>query len=198
MPSTTYTITLDPSLTDIYGQKVEPNQTCQFVTKERPHPIGSISGPTGLITMDPLYRRTPTLPILVYNFPSLHLLVHQVDPADYHPQLPVDNSWTYTQQDNSNNKLILPGHKIYDDVIQCKDIQRDEPLNIQVELTNYLQHREEGFGHLLVIIEPTLAAWKSCQGSRFNQDDYNGAQDYSSRQCLITWLQCTELACGCI
>ncbi|CAF2761726.1 unnamed protein product [Rotaria sp. Silwood2] len=183
-PNTVYTLLIQSaSLKDVHGQTLEHDHSdkpIQFHVHDSPPLIGSISGATGMITMDPGVLDEPFYPFMVYNYSELTLRIHRVKPQHYHPTLPCFNSYSYTYEGEEwYNKL--PGEELLNKVVQT-NCERDEPKEIRVPLRAYLT-KNCGVGQLIVLIEPTKKAFNECQDN-----------NWQYRQIISVWLQCTRLA----
>lgn len=180
-PDTTYSVTLDASIKDIYGQHLDASKrTAEF--KSGPvHPLeGSVLGPNNMIILNPSALADPFISLTVYNFSSLRIQLYQVDASDWSsPDLPSANMMQYAE-----GKNCVVGKQVHDHEVELQ-VQRDEPHEHHIPLSPFLQHEQEHVGQLLVIAEPTERAWMQCQGA---------SSSYKFRDIVCAWVQCTNLS----
>ena len=184
---TTYNVTIDSSLTDLFGQTLGEDVTVSF---EVDTAVPFVSGPQDiLITTDPS-AADPSLTLYVMNYDELHLQVYAVEPSDW----PAYTAYrrNFDQQDNQPTP---PGRLVVDETIAIEH-EEDVLTETAVNLTSAL---DNGGNHLIVIIQPpgpfqeqwqrrnqTIQAWV--------QVTQIGLDAFSDHSQLIAWT--TDLADG--
>lgn len=164
---TTYRITVDSGLQDIFGQKLGKPTTLTFrVGSAEPFLVGPDKT---LVTLDPAAKQ-PELSVYVMNYNKLDLRIYAVEAADW-PAF-MDYRRKYDQQTGS---LQPPGRKLAD-----KTITVDAPADSLTEARIGLHEFMDGdFGQFVVIIEPHLGLLQ------INRQDY--------RPIVQVWAQVTQI-----
>lgn len=177
----TYVVTLDSSIKDVYGQHLDSSKaTAEFKSDAIEPADGFVAGPASMVVLNPSMLSDPFISLTVFNFSSLRIQVFQVDVEDYRsPDLPSSNS-----RDYAKGKNCAVGKGVYDQEVEL-EAERDEPHEHKLFLGSLLQHQDEHFGQLLVIVEPTESAWRQCQGK---------SRSYNDRDVVFVWVQCTQLS----
>ena len=147
-PRTTYKVTLDPSITDVYGQQLGETVTVNFSTG--PAPIGLSVPGNGFVVLDPMGPRR--LPIYSVNHPSLKVTLYAVAPEQYGEfaaQMRAAYSYDRAKRERQPPRL---GREVFAQTIELK-AQPDELIETPIDLTPALTN---GLGHALLVVEPTI------------------------------------------
>ncbi|MFZ0548770.1 MAG: alpha-2-macroglobulin family protein [Candidatus Promineifilaceae bacterium] len=162
---TTYRVTVDGSIQDMFGQQLGDSETLSFQVTSAP---SALSGPDQyLVTLDPS-AKTPVFTVYTINYSRLHVRVYQVEPEDWRTYLTYrDNYW---RQDNPPTP---PGDLVMDETIGVENVT-DELTEVPINLSEAL---DGDTGHLVVIVEPP-------SGILDNNQDRNAVQ---------SWVQVTKI-----
>ena len=140
---TKYTVTISRALTDMHGQTMAKDATASFnVGSAEPMLFGAEKP---MVVLDPASPRQYT--VYSINEPSLRTRIYAVGPADYEKYMRFSNEWERPR------KIAPPGRLVVDKVISPKSAP-DELVSTAMDLAPALS---SGFGHALVIVEPTRA-----------------------------------------
>lgn len=150
---TTYKITLDGALQDIFGQTLEESKTAKIK-------VGSSSPlllvPAGsYVVLDPSAR--PVHKIFTLNYEKLLVRIYAVDPEDY---VDFQEIAPYRRSTDIKEKTI--GRLVHEENIRIEG-NRDEMVLTELDLSPWL---ENGLGHLLVKVEANLGVFQSLFGKR--------------------------------
>ncbi|PID86931.1 MAG: hypothetical protein CSB13_01920 [Chloroflexi bacterium] len=168
---TTYSVTVDGDIQDIFGQTLGQDETIKFkVTTSNPF----ISGPQdALVTLDPSASE-PQLTVYTMNEPKLSVQAYAVSPADWPAYL------AYRQElDEYESEPTPPGELVYDETIATnseEDVLTETVVSLQEAFNN--EH-----GHLIVIIRPPHA--------------FSDLWEERS-QIIQTWVQATQIGVSAI
>ncbi|HEX9918550.1 MAG TPA: hypothetical protein VGA87_05240, partial [Pyrinomonadaceae bacterium] len=139
--NTTYTVTLDRSISDIFGQTLTGENVFTFkITTAPPSLFTTVEG---FGVLDPAGRRAFT--VYSVNQPKLKVTLRKVTPAD----------WTEFRRYQGgrmrqNLAQTLPGKLVYDEVIEVK-AATDELTETLIDLSPALTN---GYGQVFVRVEP--------------------------------------------
>ncbi|HVG45739.1 MAG TPA: Ig-like domain-containing protein, partial [Longimicrobium sp.] len=158
--TTRYTVRLDPAIRDVFGQTLgaAPPQVFEVGV-----PTASLSGPGGMIVLDPLAERAVSFSSQGHR--RLRLRVHRVQPADWFRFQSIGRS-------PNNGPAPLPGTRVVDREL-TPDAPPGEEREIRVDLTPGLTG---GFGSVVVALEAL-----------------DGATEYERRQSAYVWVQSTRI-----
>ena len=125
--------------------------------------------------MDPTVDE-PAYRVQVTNYAAVRVRVFQVDPAEF---------WLAPSQAGWRNKDDRPpiGTLVHEAEVAV-DVRENAAVAVNVALRPHLQHPEEGVGQVLVVAEPTKAAYKALSG---------WFDSYKNRQRYCAWIQVTGL-----
>ncbi len=138
---TTYRVTVDGALQDVFGQTLGEDQTVRF---EVGTAVPFVSGPYEmLVTLDPSATE-PQLTLYVMNYDELHLQVYAVTPDDWPAYLAYRRNF-----DQREDQPAPPGRLVLDEMMAIEN-QEDVLTETAVNLGGVL----EGPGHLIVVIQP--------------------------------------------
>ena len=168
--STVYTVTVPAGIADTYGQILEAPQTVE-IHMAPASPM--LQGPgRDLVVLDP--AGPPTVPIYSMNHEELVARVWEVTPEDW-PAVTQWHSGYYYNEVGSASPPLRQLERFFIDV----DAVADETVETAVDLAPYLG--DDGLGHLLVEIQPTLQPAEAWQ-----------------RQSVLMWVQRTELGLAAV
>jgi uncharacterized protein YfaS (alpha-2-macroglobulin family) len=140
--NTTYTVTLDPSIKDNFGQTLTGNNQLTFNVKTS-GPMLSAPG-EGFTVLDPAARRT--FNIYSVNHHQLRVRLYKVAPEDW----PKYRSYIAAVQYLKEKAPPPPGTLVLDKIIDIKS-QPDEAIETAIDLSPALTN---GYGQVLVQVEP--------------------------------------------
>lgn len=140
--STTYRVTIDGALQDIFGQTLGSDETVRFrVGRAR----AMLAGPQqGFVTADPALDE-PQLTLYTINYTEFDLRAYAVTPADW-PAF--ENYRGYWSSDEERPEP--PGELVLERTIRVEAVE-DTLTETNVDLGEAL---EGEFGHLVVVVEP--------------------------------------------
>lgn len=162
---TTYRVTVDGDIEDIFGQRLGRDQTLRFR-------IGSaepvLIGPDEIfVTLDPS-TPDPALSLYAINHDSLDVRIYAVNPHDW----PAFQEYMYEFQ-RTDKPPDPPGRLVFDDEIDL-DLPADELSEVPIALDDYMDGE---FGHFIVIARPPRGL--------FQENRY--------WQTVQTWVQVTQI-----
>ncbi|MBA2494033.1 MAG: hypothetical protein H0V31_04980, partial [Acidobacteria bacterium] len=161
---TTYKISVDASLKDIYGQNLIPPATATINVGSAERQLYSQGG--SFVVLDPMAK--PAYSIYSTNHAAVKARIYKVAPSDWQAFQEYVRRINY---DDSTKKPIIPGRLLSDKVVSIKNVP-DEMTETRIDLSEFL---DNGFGHLIIDIEPTV---------RGNKND---------RTRIFTWAQATQI-----
>jgi len=149
---TTYRVTVDGELHDVFGQTLGEDEQLRFeIESAEPFLIGPDDN---FVTLDPS-AADPVLSLYVMNYDRLLVEVYAVEPSDW-PDF-MDYLRSYYESDQRREP---PGRKVVDKTQQV-DSQSDVLTEVGIELSEVM---EGDFGHFIVIVEPPRGLF---QGDRY-------------------------------
>jgi uncharacterized protein YfaS (alpha-2-macroglobulin family) len=164
---TTYTVTVDGSLKDTFGQKLGQNARLTFKVGPA-EPV--LTGPQGnFVTLDPASQK-PVFSIYDINYPRLDLKVYAVQPSDW----PAFN--TYLQNYYRIDVTVtVPGRLVIGKTINVES-KADALTEVDIDLSPAMDGK---YGHFIVIVEPPKDLIKN------DQNTY--------RPTVQAWVQVTQI-----
>src|SRR5262245_2618140 len=165
---TDYRVTLDASITDIYGQTLGQPVTLNFTTGPM-EPSLSVPG-GGWVTLDPAGQKR--ISIYSVNHESLRVTLYAAAPEDYGRFMGAMRARFTYQRNNNPPPFPEIGRRVFSETIKI-DAQPDEITVTPIDLRPALR---DGLGHALLIVEPT-ANVTTAYGPQF----------------IPTWIQATEI-----
>ncbi len=139
---TTYRVTIDGGLTDVFGQTLGEEETVRFRVDTA---VPFVSGPQEiLVTTDPS-ASDPSLTLYVMNYEELHVRLYAVTPEDWVAYTAYRRS--FDQQEDSPTP---PGRLVLDEMLAI-DYEEDVLTETAVSLAPALDGQT---GHLIVVIQP--------------------------------------------
>ncbi len=147
-PRTTYKVTLDASIKDVYGQTLGKNVMLTFNTG--PMPLGLNVPGDGFVVLDPAGRKS--ISIYSVNHESLKVGLYAVAPEDFGRFMGAMRA-RFSYQRSSKEPQPFPeiGRRIFSDVIKI-GAKQDEIIETPIDVLPALNN---GLGHALLIVEPT-------------------------------------------
>jgi alpha-2-macroglobulin len=136
---TTYRVTVNGSLPDVFGQTLGSTQSVTFRVGPAPSVLTGPDRP--FVTLDPL---RPNLSVYSINYNRLNVRVYAVEPSDW----PAYQS--YQQERYRQNPPPIPGRELANRSINISG-EADGLTETTLELNEFLNN---GFGHLIIAIEP--------------------------------------------
>lgn len=162
---TTYTITVDGELQDVFGQQLGNSQTLRFrIGPAEP----ALIGPDRIfVTVDPS-TQNPALSLYAINYNSLDVRVYAVSPHDW----PAFQEYLYEFQ-RTDAPPSPPGNLVFDKSLNL-DLPPDTLSEVPIELDRFM---DGDYGHFIVIARPPRGL--------FEQDNH--------WQTVQTWVQITQI-----
>ncbi|HUF04876.1 MAG TPA: alpha-2-macroglobulin family protein [Aridibacter sp.] len=161
---TTYTITIDNSLKDVYGQTITGNATAKIKVGSAPPNLYAQGG--FMTVLDPASKK-PYFSIYTINHKEVRMKVYKVEPEDWSKYQKHVRYLDY----EDGTKAPMPGTLIRNETVGIESIA-DELTETRIDLSRYLSNR---YGNLVLFIEPTV-----------RKDKYD-------RSRVVTWIQSTSI-----
>jgi uncharacterized protein YfaS (alpha-2-macroglobulin family) len=162
---TTYRVTVDSDIKDIFGQRLGRDQTLRFRIGPA-EPI--LIGPDEIfVTVDPSTEE-PALSLYAINYNSLDVRIYAVTPHDW----PAFQEYMYEFQ-RTDTPPDPPGRLVFDDNVKL-NLPDDTLSEVPIKLSEYM---DGDYGHFIVIVRPPKGL--------FQEDRY-----WETRQ---TWVQVTQI-----
>ncbi|MCL4264455.1 MAG: hypothetical protein KJ069_14620 [Anaerolineae bacterium] len=163
---TTYRITVDGSIQDIFGQTMGDAETLRFdVGSAEPF----ISGPGDmLVTLDPS-ATVPQLTLYVMNHDELHVQAYAVTPEEWDDYLAYRRNF-----DQQENPPTPPGRLVYDEMVATgseEDVLTETAVNLSEPLAES--------NHLIIVIQPPRGFFADLWEQRY--------------QTIHPWVQATQI-----
>ena len=148
--NTTYTVTLDRAIKDVYGQTLtgENQFTFKVTTQE---PVLYSSGEE-FIVLDPAGRRA--FSVYSVNYRRLKVALYRVGPEDWKQFREYQLARNYRRDTKEGAKAIPPGRLVFERVVEVK-AGPDEFVETAIDLSPALTNN---FGHAFVRVEPVEEA----------------------------------------
>ena len=169
---TAYTITVPAGIRDIYGQKLAASETRSVQIGEAAQVLQQFSQP--FTTLDPLSAHR-SLSVVTVNHHDFRLRVFSVTPQDW-PAYVLYVQKLFGGSQNSDAPAPPPWTTV-DDRTVAVDNHPDQSVETSIDLDQYFHG---GFGHVVVIVEPT---------EQYGVDD---PVRWMNRP-TITWAQSTDI-----
>jgi alpha-2-macroglobulin len=161
---TTYKISVDTRLKDIYGQNLAAPGTATIAVGAADANLYSQGG--AFVVLDPTAK--PAYSIYSTNHSSVKVKIYKVQPTDWHQ---FQQFIRYMNYDDGTKKPPMPGRLISDKTVSIEN-KPDEMVETRIDLAEAL---DGGFGHAIVEIEPTV-----------RRDKYD-------RTRVVAWAQATQI-----
>lgn len=180
--NTTYTVTLDRAIKDIFGQQLSGDT--QFVFNVKTAPPRLFSTGSGLVVLDPAGSRT--FPVYSVNFPKIKVSFYKVTPEDWL----AFRAYQGTRYNNPKQPLTPPGKLISEKIVDIK-AEPDQMVETAIDLSPAL---DEGYGHVFVraeAVEPTTpvnvyARWQNV-AEAWVQSTQIGLDAFADYNNLVVW-----------
>lgn len=161
--NTTYKITVDPSLSDIFGQTLGKPAVTTIKVGAAPQSFYAQGG--AMSVLDPTAK--PAFSVYSTNHATARVKVYRVGPEHWNQYMQYYRRLNY----DDNQRPAIPGTLISDKTVPIARTQ-DEMVETRVDLTPFLK---DGLGNLILDIEPTV-----------KRDKYD-------RTRVFTWVQSTKI-----
>ncbi len=174
---TTYTVTLDASIRDVYGQTLGENRTLTFKVGEA-FPNLAASG-EGLTVLDPYGQ--PKFSIFSVNHQQLKVSLYAVDPERHWGQ------FVEFMRDNDRNRTMPPIGRLISSKVVNVAMKQDELAETPIDLKPALNG---GFGHVIVSVEavqPPRNKWERRSLQTWVQATNIGLDAFVDQSNLIGW-----------
>lgn len=173
--NTTYTVTLERSFRDIYGQTLAGDN--QFTFKVNAADPALFSSDQGFVVLDPAGQRAYS--VYSINHPRLKVSLYKVGPEDW-KHFRVYQAVRYNRgvADQAKLKLVPPGRLVFERIIELKAAP-DEFTETSIDLSPALTN---GFGQVFVRVEPVDEKDAPVQVYSYRPDNR-----------VESWVQATEI-----
>lgn len=160
---TTYKVTIDPSISDIFGQSLGATATATIRVGSAPTSLYSQGG--FMTVLDPTAKAT--FSIYSTNHNSAKVKMYVVEPKDWQAYRDYVRHINY----DDGKRPAMPGRLVSDNVVAIAS-KPDEMVETRIDISKAL---DGGFGNVVLDIEPTV-----------RRDKYD-------RTRVVTWLQATQI-----
>ena len=151
---TTYIVSVDGGIQDIFGQKLGEDRKLTF--KVGPAESLLVGPEQALITLDPAIGQSevkkPIYSVYVINYNQLDVKIYAVDPSDWMSYKYYLREWQRTDQPPS-----MPGRLVSDETIRI-ETPADTLTQVDIDLSEFMDGR---FGHFIVVVAPPRELLKS-------------------------------------
>ncbi|MFL6374825.1 MAG: alpha-2-macroglobulin family protein, partial [Pyrinomonadaceae bacterium] len=162
--NTTYKVTIDPTIADIFGQKLGTTVTATFRVGRAEAELSAQGGT--MTVLDPTAKQT--FSIYSTNYSNVKVRLYAVRPEDWRA---FQDYLRHINYDDSSKRPEIPGRLVSDDVVEIAN-KPDEMVETRIDVAKALNG---GFGNVIVDIEPTI-----------KKDKYD-------RTRIFQWLQSTQI-----
>ena len=160
---TTYRITVDAGLTDVFGQTLSAPATATIKVGTAEQNFYAQGG--AMTVLDPTSK--PTFSIYSTNHNSARVKMYRVGPSDWFQYTQYYRRLNY----DDNQRPVIPGTLVSDETVPIKSVA-DEMVETRIDIAKALNG---GFGNVILDIEPTV-----------KRDKYD-------RSRVLTWVQSTQI-----
>lgn len=161
---TTYKVTVDGSLSDVFGQSLGLGAMATIRVGSAPTNFYSQGG--FMTVLDPTAK--PTFSVYSTNHNAAKVRMYVVQPSDWRAY---QNYVRYMNYDDGQKRPMMPGRLVSDRIVPIKAVA-DEMVETRIDVSSAL---DGGFGNVILDIEPTA-----------RRDKYD-------RTRVVTWLQATQI-----
>jgi uncharacterized protein YfaS (alpha-2-macroglobulin family) len=161
--NTTYRITVDGSVQDIFGQRLGSPATTTVRVGEAPQSLYAQGG--AMTVLDPTSK--PTFSIYSTNHSSVKVRLYVVEPKEWRQFQDYLRHLNYDE----GTRPAIPGKLVSDEIVPIQ-AKQDEMVETRIDISKGL---DGGYGNVIVDIEPAL-----------RRDKYDNAH-------IFTWLQSTQI-----
>ena len=160
---TSYTVTIDPSISDIFGQSLGKEAAAVIKVDSAPIQLGAQGG--AMTVLDPSAKSA--FSIYTTNLDSVKVRMYKVLPADWAQFVDYLRHINY----DDGQRPSIPGRLVSDETVRIKNVA-DDLVEARLDVSKAL---DDGFGNLIIDVEPTV-----------KQDKYD-------RSRVFSWLQSTQI-----
>jgi uncharacterized protein YfaS (alpha-2-macroglobulin family) len=160
---TTYRITVDPSLVDIFGQRLAGPATATIKVGAAEQNFYAQGG--AMVVLDPTAK--PTFSIYSTNHAAARVRMYRVSPQDWYQYTQYYRRLNY----DDGQRPAMPGSLISNDIVSINNVP-DEMVETRIDIEKALNG---GFGNVILDIEPTV-----------KRDKYD-------RSRVLVWVQSTHI-----
>ncbi|HKP10703.1 MAG TPA: Ig-like domain-containing protein, partial [Blastocatellia bacterium] len=139
---TTYRVQLAAGIRDEFGQTLGQNVALSFAVKSAPPALASQGNQ--FVVIDPAGK--PHFSVFSINYANLKARLYRVGPEHWNQFI------AFMRSNNDNTERTPPGRLVASNTVAV-EAQPDEMAETRIDLSPAL---EGGFGHVLVIVEPTV------------------------------------------
>ncbi len=164
--NTNYTITVDSSLTDAFGQRLDKNASAIIRVGAADQNLYAQGGP--MVVLDPFGSRL--FSIYSINFTSVRVRLYAVEPKDWHQYQEYYRRLNY----DDGKRPAIPGRVVSDKVVPIAST-RDELVETRIDISPALS---EGFGSVIVDVQPDKTPPVTQRGHQWR---------------VLSWLQATQI-----
>jgi len=161
---TTYTVTVDNSVKDIYGQTISGPAVARIKVGSAPPSLYAQGG--YMTVLDPAGKK-PSFSIYTINHQKVKMKVYRVRAEDWHAYQRFVRYLDY----EDGTKAPMPGTLLRDETVGIEQVA-DELAETRIDLSKYFGGP---YGNLVLFIEPTV-----------KRDKYD-------RSRVVTWIQSTSI-----
>ena len=165
---TNYTITVDRSLTDLFGQKLGQNASAVIRVGSADQNLYAQGGP--MTVLDPSGSRSYS--IYSTNFSSARVRLYSVEPKDWHQYQQYYRHLNY----DDGKRPAMPGRLVSEKVVRIASTP-DELVETRLDISSALR---DGFGSLILDVEPI-------------ENSSNVVTVRGQQWRVLTWLQATQI-----
>ncbi len=165
---TTYTVTLDASLRDTFGQTLGTNATVTFNVGAADPMLTSTGGT--MVVLDPASQ--PRFSVYTVNHQTLKVSLYSVAPEDWRRFTSYLRHVNQYYEETKEKQTTPPGRLVSSKTVAVKS-QPDELTETRIDLAPALR---EGHGQVIVVVESTLPV-----------------KNRNQRQTVYSWVQATGI-----
>ena len=167
---TTYRVTVDGDIQDIYGQTLGEDTKLTFKVGPARE---LLAGPEQIfLTLEPAAPK-PVFSVYVINYTSLDLRIYAVQPSDWLAYKKYLREWQQT-----DNPPKMPGNLVEEQTLR-PEMPADTLTQVDIDLSPYLDGK---YGHFIVVVEPPKKLVET------NDDKWQRIS-----QTVHAWVQITEI-----
>ncbi len=164
---TTYTVTLDGSIQDVFGQQLGKDARLTFKVGPADPNLFGASQP--FVTLDPSLK-TPLFSVYSINYTKLDVQVYAVQPSDW----PAYQQYRINYSSEQNSKVVPPGRLAIEKTLRV-EAASDALTQVDIDLSPAMDGK---FGQFVVVVQPPGGLFK-------NPNDY--------RPIVQAWVQVTQI-----
>lgn len=175
--NTTYTVTLDRAIKDVFGQQLTGDN--QFVFNVTTAPPRLFSTGSGLIVLDPAGTRS--FSVYSINVPQIKVSLFKVTADDWL----AFRSYQGLRYNNPNQSPPPPGRPVSEKIVDVK-AEPDQMIETVIDLSPAL---DEGYGHVFVRAEPVglPAVRRDNRAEAWVQSTEIALDAFADNQNMVVW-----------